>query len=633
VTIFVAAQRQWNGVEESLSAETLRMVKWNNSDVAQHLLAFQATEPYFVESSGALPLADSERSVSDTAELLGTEAHEGPVFSLAQASERAAIQLALKPGQYEADIQLDATIRNDEVRQSYQLTATPRSSRIDRVLVVSNVPLGETVHWTEQSTGRSLSAERVTAAEPSRATLPPGAEVWSVQLPQPVVRRTGIIASRVSRLTGRSPLPLLSAPEAAMQQGRVIVRCDDHNVPELISEQLQPIPIPIEAADSQQTAETAAAVAAFRYEPTLVAEANVGPQLSVGPKGSSRFPAVLIRHADLQSYYTADGRGVHRATFQLTKQGADHFTVELPATAANLSLMVDERELELPADMASGRSLPIRLPSNSPAAMAVLNFATRHAPLSAGAVLEPPLQSDVPILAGSWTVWLPNPFDVNGAVDSPFREQFNVRERLFGLLGRPLRSNKSLPFSDVRAAAALTSITTDSLSEQVVRDLPADERVDSEKTSLGPRRGMGGAGSYTNDPSAIRFRDRRYVGPRRLAGFSHEFCRTASWTAGNREPSPVGGLGHRNFLVVSRLRWLVAAPTPRRLHRRGRALRWIRVAVARNLCPIRNRRVLGAAWFSSRRTVSRAGNGRFPNQDMESNRNFGGFHDDISRVP
>ena len=54
-----------------------------------------------------------------------------------------------------------------------------------------------------------------------------------------------------------------------------------------------------------------------------------------------------------------------------------------------------------------------------------------------GSQLQPPrLEGNLPILAGEWTIWLPNEFAVVGADANDGR--LNWRQRLFGPLGRPI---------------------------------------------------------------------------------------------------------------------------------------------------------------------------------------------------
>ena len=221
------------------------MVRWHGVDVTEHLLSFQAAEPYAAEPMGELPIATSEQLVAEPK--VRADAAQAAAFDLTHAPESAALRIVLERGEFEADIALDAELVGDEARLAYQLVARPVESRIDRLLVFANSPLGDDLRWTDRESGATLSAERLASTDAQRTGYPEDGELWLVRLPQPATRPVEIIASQTLKFSARQQLPLLSLPRAVEQRGRVHVASDAVPLPMLEQTHLQPVPVPVEA--------------------------------------------------------------------------------------------------------------------------------------------------------------------------------------------------------------------------------------------------------------------------------------------------------------------------------------------------------------------------------------------------
>ena len=128
VTVRVDGRLEHTSYAEPISSETLRMVRWHGVDVAEHLLSFQAAEPYAAEPVGELPMATSEQLAARNQRWCGCRPGSGVRLD-ARAPRAQALRISLKRGDFEADITLDAELVGDEARLAYQLVARPVESR------------------------------------------------------------------------------------------------------------------------------------------------------------------------------------------------------------------------------------------------------------------------------------------------------------------------------------------------------------------------------------------------------------------------------------------------------------------------------------------------------------------------
>jgi hypothetical protein len=445
VTVRIAGRLEPTSYAEPIAAETLRMVRWNGIDVANHLLSFQAVEPYAAEPMGELPASQSEQFI-DGANVL-PDAVDATVFDLAQAPKSAALRIVLERGEFEADITCGATFAGDEARLTHQLFVKPLKSRVDRLLVFANSPLGADVRWTDRESSTTLSAERLPTTDPRRFGFPDDGDLWLVRLRQPATRQLEIVAAQTLKLSGRQQVPLLSLPRAVEQRGRIHVSSDVVRLPILEQTYLQPVPAPVAVDDEPLARRAPSVIGAYRYDPADCSDAARCPRLWTAERESSSTDRLIARHAQLKSYFSVDGRTAHQMIYQL--EAADAIEVVLPTGTEKATASLDNRPLTLTQTNQPAEQNLFRVPKHEEGATLRLQFCTRQAPLATGAKLHPPIV-DLSILSGEWTVWLPAEFDATSSNAWQADESLNWRQRLFGPLGQSTTSN---PFDPLRAAS------------------------------------------------------------------------------------------------------------------------------------------------------------------------------------
>jgi hypothetical protein len=423
---------------QAMSVETLRIVRWRNARVAQHLLTFQTVEPYVVEPIGGLKFLDPEHRDEDPSETPDSAEVVAPTFDLTVPAADAALRVAVKRGQYEADMWVVATYGDGQLQQDYHIVGRPKASHIDRLLIYATQPLGDRVHWTMQPSGAPLAAERLPAVGGQTADATSQGETWLVRLPHPTGTPVEIVAALTTPWSERKRLPLLSVPEAVEQRGRVLVRSAIERRPVVEAVALRVIPLPLESERGLQPGETPPVFAAYRYKPSECISATQTPKLWIAPADFAGLYPIIARRAELESFFTLDGRAIHRADYRLENQGADRFNIRLPHGSKLCSITLDGRGLEVPAESRLAEPISIVLPAGRPDSVLNVQFETDAPPVRSGTELLPPLlKTEVPLLAGDWTIWLPTEFAAVAREWAPNDSGLDLRQRLFGPLGRP----------------------------------------------------------------------------------------------------------------------------------------------------------------------------------------------------
>jgi len=502
VTIIITGRLQRLGVRSPLSVRIMRMISWKSARVDRHLLTFQPIEPYTAEVIGNVPLVAIDTVTDEDRSLLTGMGPNEVVYDLAQASPDAGLQLVPKRGEYEAQILLDATYRHHELRQSYFIEIRPTTGRVDRVLVVATAPLGDDVRWTKAESSAALLAERLPANDPRRLGLPAAGEMWLVHLPRSVSPTARIVATLSSPWPSRKEVPLLALPEAAAQQGSVLLRVEAQETPSLEVQGVTSLAVPEESLHGTQSSQEIAVPvnAAFRYQPTdcLAPDSNV--LLWLIPQRNQQMHTIIAHHADWESYYQADGCGTHRMTYRIEKrEGAKSVQVSYAPGAVITGIWVNGQALEHARGKVANGFLRVALPATTRRARLLISLETKEEALAAGRKLSPPvLLRDVPLLAGEWKVWLPEEFSAVGADVVSDQPHPTWRMRLFGPLARPLGRH---PFNPFHLADWLT------LANPVAAE-PTGLAAPQVSTSAIPQGEMPGWRSYqcrfvTESPSPI----------------------------------------------------------------------------------------------------------------------------------
>ena len=342
------------------------------------------------------------------------------------------IALENRRPRYSGVIRVKATLADGVLYESYSLRCVPESGEIDGVRVHFSHRRDVPVRWSLGSEDeQQLTARLVPAAAPTSGALATEDEVWELKFRRPRTTPFEITAMRHVPLANQKPISLVSLPEAVSQRGIVTLYCLGPKEMRIKNTRLVPIPAENEPGVSRRGFR-----AAYRYHPSRDIASVSEPALSVAVSDSRFIPAAWISNIDLQSRFAVDGTGVHVASYRVEGSGGASVRLILPPGAQVDDVRVDQSPAIWQRQVGSEGRLTVELPPGDTLHVLSIGFRTKGKPLARMGTLEPLLpQSDLPVFAQDWTVWLPPGYaatDVDPRVGS-----LDWRQRLFGALGRP----------------------------------------------------------------------------------------------------------------------------------------------------------------------------------------------------
>lgn len=342
--------------------------------------------------------------------------------------DRAMVRLTPRKVAYDATIQVAANLAGKCCELGYKLVCSPQGGGIDHVLVFFAQPAAEPIEWQDAETGRRLDAHRVPESDPRLGGLPQGGQLWRLEFGRLYARPITISATQSLVWHERQPIPLVSLPDAASQQGRVTIAGSD-SAPAILSRNLSPAPLPAERRTLARREGAAQIHAFYRFQPTRFYDSAATPELEIEPISREAKSLPLVTRLDLVSRYAVNGTGTHRAVLQVEYDTNGQFDLQFPPDFVVTDARLDRKPLQ--TQRASRISILLAGGANH---RVEVELASRGPRLRNGCRLRPPLpQGRSAVLSGEWLVHLPA-----GYVAHNFTEEleFDSCVRLFGVLAR-----------------------------------------------------------------------------------------------------------------------------------------------------------------------------------------------------
>ena len=403
-------------------------------------MAIHAPDSFQVKLAASDGFARVDPQSLTAAELgLFAEPPTGLMFESGPGASRLQVSVDQKKPRYWAAIRVEAVASDQTLTESYRIGCVPEGGHVDRLLVQSSQAREVPVQWSLSGEGEGQL--NVRPWQPSEGSTPPRqSQTWEVALRRPRSAPFEILATRVSPLAKAAPVGLVCLPEAGSQRGTLTVASSGSAAIRVQNDRLTPIPTEQVSADPYSATRKT-----YRYDPLREAAAAGGSPVVVIP-GDSRLgpPTAWAWSVNLESRYEADGTGRHLATYRVQNAGRQLLEVQLPPPLTQEKVQgvwIDETRVTWQRGAGDPqRRLEIALPPGRKYASVSVHFLTNGPPLGIFASLEPPVPSiDMPVLARTWTVWLPPGYQ---ATERFLRGQrgtappMTFAQRLFGPLGQ-----------------------------------------------------------------------------------------------------------------------------------------------------------------------------------------------------
>ncbi|MBN1591091.1 MAG: hypothetical protein JW888_16375 [Pirellulales bacterium] len=454
VQVEITGRRLQSPLGRTLKVDDLTPVRFPAADVRKRLLDVRARVPYELVIHGDERLrrispADLD---SETRTLLPVTSN-GLRFLRDAGADLLRIGLHEQRPGYLGELQVEATVSDEAMLESYCFRCTPQSTPMNRLLVHFALQRDAPLRWSlDGEEDQPLSARRLTPEEQAAAGAGPGGETWEIALLPSHSEPFEIRASRTTRTSDKMTVSLAAVLETDSQTAMLVVRAAEATPLRIVNRRLEPIPTEPAPPGEYQTAR-----ATFRYKPEDVIRSSVidPVTISISEKAASG-PAVFAWNCRIDSRYGESGGSQHRATYELENLGGPDFGVTVPVSSQTIQVRdvrVDGEATrwQLEAADSDSQNLLIDLPPTKRFPLVVIDFSMDSPALGFMDKLEPPkLKPDVPVLAMHWIAWFPANYHCY-STDSgrqPYQDDgTSWRERLFGPLGRPTRVSPFDPFS------------------------------------------------------------------------------------------------------------------------------------------------------------------------------------------
>ena len=385
VRIVVRARRGLKEGEALLGTD-LRPIAFADTRQESNIVAVTTEAPLQLETSGD---ANLERV---TTQSLSTK--ERTIFALEESAflyrdgpeaDELKIVGARTLPRFNSRARVSATVESEALRVEYLLQCEPIASQLSKLLVRFSAPVPGAIQWT--IVGDRAGTVRARPAAASRQS-------WELTLPRSRSVSFDLRATATIPLADAFPIPLVSLPQADTQAGTLTIGTNDGTQLAII-EQRGLKAIPISSAASPQHTQTQGA---FRYAPSQ--DVFVGVQ----PISRADFTEAWVQRARLTSRLDASGLIAHDLQLQVQNFGADHITLELPPDAFGRGVVIDERSLLWPDEVAT---LTVPLPPEMPTVVVRLRY-DQQVRCGVFTKLQPLLPGlSVACLDWRWSVWLP----------------------------------------------------------------------------------------------------------------------------------------------------------------------------------------------------------------------------------
>jgi hypothetical protein len=439
--LIVNARRLRSPLGWQLAIDDLVPLRFQAPEQSPRLVAVRALGPFRLRLTGAEQLHRVNPHSLDAAERgLFAKLPDDLLFENDLDAAGLKISLESRPPGYAVRLGAEALVGEETLRETYSLRCVPESSQVERLLVFFSQRRKVPLRWTlGAESDQQVSARQWSLQQQTAAGLTAQQEAWELTLRRPRREAFEIRGTREVKLEDQQPISLVSLPEARSQQATLVVRSPDFTGIRIINRRLTAIPAETVAPDRYQTAR-----ATYRYDPSRDVVGLPEAAITVSRSGDTLTPPVWVCSGHLESQYEVSGAGRHLATYRLQNSGANVLRLDLPSgvkPADVQGVWVDEHRAAV-SQPAGGRAdrLVIDLPQGEKFPTISLLLSTPASRLRTIGSLSAPLPKvDVPVLAQSWSVWLPPGYEAYGPQlrrqpSAPARLTWS--QRLFGPLGR-----------------------------------------------------------------------------------------------------------------------------------------------------------------------------------------------------
>lgn len=446
--------------ETRFASQTLEMLHFRELIDARRLLVLETSASQTVRLDGLdRPRVRRRAALSPADRALLPSAFSDVILEIDVGRKDWQAAIERRTPRFSADVRALVQVDGRDVTESYVVRCQPEGSRLDRLVLSFSQARAAAPEFNSDESLGAITAERLPADEQmARGVLPEG-EAWLVRWTQPVAEPFELRATRMMPSEDRLIPALVSAPDAAEQEGTVETRFTTAPLLVEAASRLEPIAPPAKNSAALTPRGRGADVdercvgnAAFRYDPIDELSGASPPALVLrAPKDQSQPSRAHAWRLRLYSLYRPSGESEHLAAFDFENRGATQCLLTLPPDAELLRAQVNDVVV---ARHLAGQNLKLTLSDSHAFPVIVVEYRLRRRPLGALAHFEAPWPTiDLPVSLREWNISCSSQYQpLNWSDDPPAWPS-----RLLGPLARSKDDPALNPLSlaDWRKAAAV----------------------------------------------------------------------------------------------------------------------------------------------------------------------------------
>ena len=415
---------------------------------SKRLASIQAADPYDLILSNAEQITRRNAQYLTPAELeLFATPPAGLLFEDNAAADELEIALQTRKPTFSGTVSVEADVNKNRLQEIF-LAAMHASIDGHRSLDSATIECRDiSPRWSLSSENNDpLAARKWSKSEQNTAGLNPAGETWELTFHKPRSTPFEIIGMREVPFSGSQAVCLASLPEVADQHGTLVIRSMSNEWLRIDNRHLKSSPSQPAPADRYSTVR-----GNFRFDPIRDVALSNEPAIIISAATNDSLPPVWVRNYRLESWHEPQNKARHLATFELQNTGSNSMQFVLPSGVSTKDLRgvwIDNKPADWQpegsnlsnADNTKDDTFSVTLPATKQFPKICISFVTDASGLGTVGSLSPPLlEVKAPVLAGSWTVWLPPGFEVVGTNQcrpAPSATEITLSRRLFGPLGR-----------------------------------------------------------------------------------------------------------------------------------------------------------------------------------------------------
>ncbi len=373
------------------------------------------------------------------------------------------IEIGQQPARYSARVQVAIDAEPDQISHTYKLDYFMEAGAISELILESSVPVPESMQWIVADKNVQVTTRRVVTANAVDSDNL-STEKYLLKFSERLESDFQLQASYSQPIGSLQLCNLLRLTDTHRwtEQVQVHGALEDF---ELIDQGLTPSLTSTLGVNS----DSLPLLGAYRISPQeFRREANPVNLYLKRRTTPHLIPKLVAWVGEYQTVQAADGAALHAANYMLENSGERVAFLKLPGDAELQDIWLNTQRIDTNRSRSADNTYKFSFNGPNRWHRLSLRYSTRTTALGGSAKIQPVLpECSFPVNLGRWTLWAPEQYEIDNALQRYSPQRYHWWKRLFGPLARPRGEARFKPFS----RTAWTTLWSTPLAVQNSRQL------------------------------------------------------------------------------------------------------------------------------------------------------------------